>query len=515
MAKAIAARHQGDDYQARFFWLHACRLFQERTKVSRVIYEAENVKSLDDVVVEYEDNSFLDEQGDCIRADYFQVKFHVTAAGAFTGAGMTDPAFINAKSVSILERLYAAQQAHAPNGKGCRFNLYSPWSVDLNDPLAEILRQKDGSLDLEKLFAARPLSRLGRMRAAWAAKLGGNEEAELKTALRPLRIVAGPTLQELGERLNDKLQLAGLAPVDPGKLVHPYDDLTRKCLVAHRLVFDRAEVEKLCKQAGLWVGYPVIEPDAYRIGIKSFSRWAEHLEDETDATLDLVRYFDGRKPCSPDIWHTTIVGTVQSFLSRELKDRNRRCHLHLQCHASIALAAGYCLDPKSGFDVAPVQSTRSGRYIWRPDRAADCSALACWRFSEVVLNSKGTDVALAICVTHDIGKDVECYARQSLPSVRRLIVANLSCGPGPMSVKDGTHARHLTDQIGVYLRSARTHEERHMSLHLFSAAPNAMLFFFGQQLRSFGRVVYYEHDFECGSPSAYEASIRFPVTTAT
>jgi hypothetical protein len=491
MAKAIAARHQGDDYQARFFWFHVCRLFLERTKVRRVIYEAENAKSLDDVVVEYEDGAVLDEQGDCIRADYFQ---------------------INAQSVSILERLYAAQQVYAPNGNGCHFSLYSPWSVDHDDPLAEILRQRDGRLDIEKLFAARPQSRLGRMRAAWATRLKVNEEAELKTVLRPLRIVAGPTLQELGERLNDRLQLAGLAPVDPGKLVHPYDDLTRKCLIEHRIIFDRAEAERLCKQADLWVGFSVMEPDAYRVGIKSFTRWTEHLEDETDATLDLVRHFDGRKPCSPDSWHTAIVGAVQSFLSRELKDRNRRCHLHLLCHASIALAAGYCLDSKSGFDVAPVQSTRSGRYIWRPGPAVDCSALACWRFSEVVLNSKGTDVALAICATHDIGKDVECYARQSLPGVRRLIVANLSCGPSPTSIKDGTHARHLADQINTYLRSGRTNEERQMPLHLFSAAPNAILFFFGQQLRSLGRVIYYEHDFECGSPSVYEASIRFPVT---
>lgn len=514
MARAIAARQEGDDYQARLFWLHVCRLFLERSKVRRVIYEAENVKSFDDVVVEYEDSAFPDEQGDCIRADYFQVKFHVTAAGAFTGAGMADPAFINAKSVSILERLYAAQQAYAPTGKGCRFNLYSPWTVDPNDPLAKILRLEDGRLDLEKLFTTGPRSCLGKMRANWAAKLGVKKEAELRAVLRPLRIVTGTTLQELGERLNDKLRLAGLAPVDPGQLVHPYDDLTRRCLTAHRVILDRAEAEKLCRQAGLWVGSPVIEPDAYRIGIKSFSRWAEYLEDETDSTLDLLQHFDGRKPRSSQVWHTTIVEAVQSFLSRELRDRNRRCHLHLQCHASIALAAGYCLDPKSGFDVALVQSTRSGRFVWRPDLAADCSALACWRFSEVVLNSTGTDVALALSVTHDIGGDVEHYSRKSLPSVRRLIVATLLCGPGPMSIKDGTHARHLADQIITHLRSVRTQEERLVPLHLFSATPNAMLFFFGQQLRALGRVVYYEHDFECGTPSAYEASIQFPATTS-
>lgn len=28
MANAVIARNQGDDYQAKYFWLKACRLFQ-------------------------------------------------------------------------------------------------------------------------------------------------------------------------------------------------------------------------------------------------------------------------------------------------------------------------------------------------------------------------------------------------------------------------------------------------------------------------------------------------------
>ncbi|MBG1259733.1 hypothetical protein [Nostoc commune] len=51
---AIAARIQGDDYQARWFWFQICRLFSERTKVVRVGYEANNIKSFDDVVVYYQ-----------------------------------------------------------------------------------------------------------------------------------------------------------------------------------------------------------------------------------------------------------------------------------------------------------------------------------------------------------------------------------------------------------------------------------------------------------------------------
>ena len=132
MAKAVAARLQGDDYQIRFFWMQVCRLFEDRTKVVSVELESDDVKSLDDVVVRYKDYS---EMGEPIDADFFQVKFHVTANGAFTWRLMMDPSFVNASSVSILQRLLNAQRKHAPKGCGCRFQYilpYGPFTQTMN-----------------------------------------------------------------------------------------------------------------------------------------------------------------------------------------------------------------------------------------------------------------------------------------------------------------------------------------------------------------------------------------------
>src|SRR2546427_6740586 len=41
MANAVSARLQGDDYQARYFWIEACRLFMADSSVSRVGYIAD------------------------------------------------------------------------------------------------------------------------------------------------------------------------------------------------------------------------------------------------------------------------------------------------------------------------------------------------------------------------------------------------------------------------------------------------------------------------------------------
>ena len=53
MANAVIPRMQGDDCPARWFWRNVCRLFEPSTKVIKVSYEWDNVKSFDDVVVHY------------------------------------------------------------------------------------------------------------------------------------------------------------------------------------------------------------------------------------------------------------------------------------------------------------------------------------------------------------------------------------------------------------------------------------------------------------------------------
>jgi hypothetical protein len=419
MAKAVVPRIQGDDYQARWFWVQACRLFEDHTKVIRVAYEKDNIKSFDDVVVFYTDGMLDHYDGHALSADYYQVKFHVTAAGDITWKGMMDPAFINATSVSILQRLKNAQEQYAPNGLGCRFHLYTPWPVSSADPLAEVLSQTDGRIIWSNLAVGTSISKMGKVRAAWRDHLGINTDEELQIILRPLRITFGYTLQRLRETLNDKLQLAGLAPVDDGCLVHPYDDLTRKLLQTGQTEFTRASIEAVCKQEKLWRGRAMPEPGAYRVGIRSFLRWAEYLEDETEAMLCLLKYFDGRKITSPDLWHSHVFPEIDSFISRAF--RTHQCyHLHLHTHASITFAAGYCLDPKAGVDVALVQSGLSGRELWRPEARYDPVTYATWAFSDTPQSPNGSDTAVALSVTHNVFSDVSTYVAQSLPQVRKL-----------------------------------------------------------------------------------------------
>ncbi len=505
MAKAVAARLQGDDYQIRFFWLQACRLFEDRTKVVSVELESDDVKSLDDVVVRYSGHS---EMGEPIDADFYQVKFHVTGAGAFTWQLMMDPSFVNANSVSILQRLLKAQRKHAPEGRGCRFNILSPWTAHPDNELASFYSLSDGRLRWDVLAQGGARSKMGKVREQWKQHLGLGSDEELWRLLNLVRLHQGPMLERLGEDLNLRLRVAGLAPAQQVGVVNQYDDLGRKIIQKGLKALSRERLEGICRECGLWVGRTPEEPSAVRVGIRSFWRYAEHLEDETDVTLCLLRHFDGRIPKAVDAWNEIILPEVAGFL-RENVTPSRPFHIRLQTHGSIAFIAGRELNSKSGVDIVPVQDSLAGRHVWRKAQVSPEieKQYPTWEVSDAKLESAdGPDVVLAISVTHDIEKDVLKYVGQNGKSTGRFIHCRLPSS-GSTSVKDGTHAHLLAQSLVAAVRELRGGQGGVM--HVFFAAPNGMMFLFGRLAHVLGRLVLYEHDFETGG-AAYCPSISVP-----
>jgi hypothetical protein len=508
MGSAVIARMQGDDYQARFFWLQACRLFQPYSKVCHVAYELAQIKSFDDVVVRYSEPLCL-ERGDLVEADYFQVKFHINQAGAFTCAAFIDPKFINATSISLLQRLHAAQRAFAPDGTGCRLIIVSPWIVHPDDPLAALVSNNGGEFHLDKLFdGTGDRSAMGRVRKMWRDHLGVND-AELKTVLRPLRVyINAPTLVRISEDLNKELYLLGFVPVEAGQAVHPYDDLIKKLLAQGSNEFTREALMTLTERERLRRGdYVTPGEDSIPIGIRSFMRWAEHMEDETADMLCLVRHFDGRNVRDERLWSTNIVPEVEAFISKN-SALGKPALLLLDTHASVAFAAGYCLGAKSGADITPVQRTRTGKEAWRAQRSNNHNYDG-WTISEIERPSEGHEVALAISVTHDVIFDVKEFVERSAPNVGRILACSIKPRPGPGSLLDGSHALLLVEELAAVLKR-RSREERATKLHIFASAPNAFMFYLGQMAKGFGQGTMYEYDFDNNALGAYQASISFP-----
>lgn len=504
MARQIVARQQGDDYQARWFWLQACALLDEFSKVERVVHEDVALKSFDDVAVYYLPG-YTDEKGNPLNAKFYQVKFHVTSAGALTAESLCDPAFIGATTFSLLQRIKNAHDHCCSNGLNYRIVFYTPWSVHPNDELAKVHSMSDGGIRWNTLSGATEGSKLGKIRKQWREHLGIHSDDELRQILANVQIKRGPTLDDLATELNWRLKAVGLKPVEESTLIHPYDELTRKMLQASLNELTAKSLRKICGQEGLLLETSSSPATATALGIRSFLRWAEDLQNQTQAMFCLSHHFEGRGIKNPADWNTEIPNSLAIFMKQQFV-RGGSYRLHLDTHSSIAYLAGYLLPEKMGINVEVVQHSGRGASVWSFDKGHETTSDS-WEFVQEKCHQGASESALAIGLTLDIKNDVVSYIREYLPSVGRLVMALPVGGPASSGVRDGAHAAELANQLIQYLRSNGIGLSVESSVHIFFAAPNGFVFCLARKMQSVPYWKLYEYDFGSGIVGAYSPSI--------
>lgn len=511
MSNAVLARQQGDDYQARCFWLEAARLFATCHKVERVGFELNTHKAFDDVVVSYA-VPVPDGRGGEITRDFLQVKFHVVNGDALTWDALHTPEDFGGTSVSILQRLHAAVTTCAADGVLARFYIVTPWAISSSDPLGKFVSNVGGEIRLDKLFdGTTDRSQMGKIRKEWRTHLGLGTNDELKTVLSPLRFRTNHgTLDQLRERMNRELAACGFRALDANAQANPYDDLIRKLHGVGRSEFTRDELRVACEGDGLWVGCEPKPRGGKPIGVRSFMRRAEHLEDVTEELLCLAPHFDYRTLRPGRDWASGVAAEVSAFLNRVTTPGGDYL-LHLDAHGTIAFLCGHCLDTKSGARVSLVQKRAGGVTVWEQTATSTTSLAPSLQTEELVTGTAGPQLAVAVSLTHDVKEDVSHYVKASLPPVGRLIHCHTAAGPGQLSVRDGAHAFALAEEVARIVRGARSASSAGLPVHLFLSAPNGVQFYLGQLARMLGPVTLYEFDPEAGALGAYKPSVSLPL----
>jgi hypothetical protein len=500
LAGPVRARVLGDDYQHRYFWIEACRLYTGARNVARVGIEVPLLRAFDDVVTTYR-SPLIDAHGRAaVIADHYQLKFHLRRRHRITGLDLIDPAFINSERVSLLER--AHQAIVGPEGDGRRLSLVTPWSIDENDPLARLV-ERDGALDLDELFTGGPRAAMTKMREAWRTRLGGIDDTVLREVASRLQVWPDQQSPFLDRLLDSGLAAAGLEPVDHSARVHRYVALSTRFIADDTREHDAEGLDRVFLTEGLRVRPAAAAVGAAEsIGIKSFGRFAWPLEDEADV-LNLVPSFHGRYLRANLDWDRELVPSVRTFLGARIHS-GRRYNIHLDCHLSIGYLTGYALG-KVDADVAPVD--RRTRTAWRGTGARPADEVLNWREVRV---GDGPDLALALEVTRAVADDVRIYATGHEPSIGRILVLTVKGGPGQTAVRDADHALALAEQTTILLERRRTVDERRRPLHVFIAAPVQFSFLLGREGRAYGPTVTYEYDFETRAPGAYSPAFHLP-----
>ncbi len=243
------------------------------------------------------------------------------------------------------------------------------------------------------------------------------------------------------------------------------------------------------------------------IGIKSFTCEAVSSEDEMKC-LSLIDKFAGRNLKDGYGWNDDVYEKVKEFLLANT-NKNHAYQIFLDAHTSLAFAAGRVLNSKSGINVFPIQKTAiNGTVLWEV-KSLSKKNYSNWDISHEICDGNQYDSALILNVTRNIYKNVVEYIHEKDLLIGRIINCTPNeAGATNFSIEDGNHAAFLANSIYNSI-AQRTIEERRATLHIFASAPNAFMFFLGQNSVGFGKCILYEYDFEQRDSCTYSPSIDF------
>ena len=501
MADAVVARWNGDNYQARVFWENALNLLRPQSCVAEVSFEANGPKAFDDVVVRY-DPPIAGSGTERVAADYQQVKWHVQTGGRFGFEDFVDPDFIGARSFSLLERLEQARRTAPPSS---RFTLLTTYRVADGDPLGRLISGNDRSLLVERMFdETTDRSLMGRVRKCWREHLKLESDERLRDVVGGLRVVDGHrSLEELRQEINDKAASVGLVSCSAADSDFRYDELARQLKVRKLNVLDRETLLQVCREEGL-VAERLEEADGFLpVAIRSFlGPAADVVGAAPEDTLVLAGDFRQRYLQEGREWQRDIRPKVQSFLAAAVK-RCGKLRLILDAHASIAFLVGKVLDLKSGVESQLIQKGRVGTRTWRVDDGSASEGRA-FAVEEEQMGG-GRDIAIALSVSQPTTAHVRAYIQRNLMDVGRLISFAMPTGPGQRTVAGGEHASALAEQVSNRVRGVKVNDPDAV-VHIFAAAPNALLFYLGQHHQGIAPCVVYEFDFDRQAHKTYQPS---------
>lgn len=506
MTQANTARREGDDFQARQFWLRAGRLLDSESPILRVGFES-GPRSYDDVWIEYErGRGPRTLNGGTLLREHIQCKWHLTPGG-YGYRQLIDPDFINAQSRSLLQRAHDAHITHGSSGESIQFTLLTNWQPNWDDPLRTIMGTRSGAIRVERLFETKTdKSKIGAVRKEWRDHLSLDD-----TALREFAGVlafrtANDSLDDYRDQLDVLFAFVGLHRIPVHESAFPYDDVVYKWLGQGRTEFDRASFRSICQEEGLLTQGGTSRPIVY--GVKSFTHAVDRLEDRCVRVLDFVPEFDERYIRDEAEWATTLYPSLKRFLLQAAQESDRP-RLALDAHTTLAFAAGSILNTKIGRTVELEQRSPS-RQIWSADDAKPNPAWPKFETAEIVIDATRSEIAVAVSATHDIATDVRSYIISSLPLVGRLFVFSPSGGASPTSIINGRHAFELANSLTAQVK-AQGITGMGGTLHLFVAGPNALTFYIGQNQLLMGRTCLYEFDFDGAHDRSYKPSLILPL----
>lgn len=249
MNKSVNARQDGDEYQHLYFWYYAMKMFDSDEGIEKIEYESNEIKYFDDIVVFYKKGHYpKDHLNNPISKEFIQIKYHVRNTNLLNIDNLINKNYINATK-SILERLKELNENY--NSNNVKYIFLTTHKIDQNDELSGLISNKDGRILLENLFDNKTdRSGMGKVRKKFREHLNCTDD-ELKEILMPFRLKKGYIIDDLIDRINDKLSFYGFEIIDKTSNINKYTTLIKTWHSKNQTEFTKEFIIEECKDEGL------------------------------------------------------------------------------------------------------------------------------------------------------------------------------------------------------------------------------------------------------------------------
>lgn len=490
---SLGSTVSGNRFQVGAFWYLASLLLRDDS-LECVELESENTKVIDDVICRYKNPRPIQGTDYTYQSDYYQIKYHVNHTGALSHTYLIDEDAVSTKK-SILVRFFEAYNKLQDKGN-CRLNLVTNWRWNHTDPLAQALRR--AHFNTKHIKGKKALDAV----ALWKKKLNCNDIAFEAFANR-LLLKSSFDLVDQREALNDRLELAGLLPIDMETEHSPYDDLGLKLIEAGKTVLDRDYLLNFAKKNKIYIKDAARSNSQQILAIRSFK---DVFDSITPAyTVNVSNYFEKRHLETHHDWNKDVYADLEDSLQvSKLKKLANPIEAHIDAHLSIAFAAGRLLSPKKGFELDLRQRTRGSSELWKSKTAGQHSTI------QFNMNFDGnhnrSHLIVSVAVSQDIHEDVSKMAKATLPEFDFIRLSTPTIRR--TSVAGSSDAWALAEHFSNLVVKELKHYKTRPIIHLYLGAPVALAFRMGQESTNLGPLTLYEFDFE--GTYKYTKSIDLP-----
>ena len=276
MGSQTSALLKGFDYQFLFTWYQIAAMLQGRSHILKIEIESKDCKSVDDVVIYYDDEG-IEDKGKSVYRDFYQVKYHVDKSNSYCCEYLIQK---KTSQKSLLEKFFDAFEKIEKDGvSGYRLILVSNWEWDSNDILYKKLREdKEGALP-EEFFTSSDKTKIGKIIEKWQSHLNTDREGIIRFA-KSLRL----DLNHFGrkhfeELVYNRIENAGLIVPDDCNKISNYTQIISNLIQTGLCTITPESIKSICETHGLISKQTVTNIPTPIIGIRSYMRFAERIED--------------------------------------------------------------------------------------------------------------------------------------------------------------------------------------------------------------------------------------------